>query len=98
MFEQLDDCHKNDPQKYMEIVKKIRDGKFDKQKKSDSDSISPDVWRDHFSHLLGPKIEKNDQHLNQEKFLKNNIERHNEIFEQPLTKKGNFRSNKKLEK
>ena len=60
---------------------------FDKQKKSDSDSISPDVWRDHFSHLLGPTIENNDQHLNQEEFLKNTIERHNEIFEQPLTKK-----------
>ena len=77
---------KNDQKKYMEIVKKIRDGNFDKTKKVDSDAISPDDWRAHFSNLLGPKIEKSDQHLRQEQFVKDNIDVHNEIFEQPLKK------------
>ena len=87
MFDQLDDCQNNDPKKYMEIVKKIRDGSFDKPPKNDSDSVPPVEWRDHFSNLLGPKIVKTEQHLNQEEYIKNNIEHHNDIFEEPLTKK-----------
>ena len=31
MFEQMDQCQKRDPKIYMEFVKKIRDGSFDKQ-------------------------------------------------------------------
>ena len=58
MFEQLDDCKNNDPKKYMDIVKKNRDGTFDRNSNSDSDSVSPDNWQEHFSTLLGPNIEK----------------------------------------
>ena len=56
MFEQLDEYQKGDPKKYMEIVKKIRDGTFDKKMSCDSDSISPADWQSHFTNLLGPKI------------------------------------------
>ena len=70
----------------MEIVKNIRDGNVDKNKNQDSDSISPTGWRDHFSDLLGTNVKKTDQHKSQEEFIKNNLEYHNKIFEQPLSK------------
>ena len=63
MFEQLDEYGKSDPKKYMEIVKNIRDGNFDKNKNQDSDSISPTGWRDHFSDLLGTNPQKIDQDI-----------------------------------
>ena len=56
MFEQLDELKGNDPKKYMQIVEKIRDGNIDNQNPCDSNSISPEAWRDHFSGLLGPKV------------------------------------------
>ena len=36
MFEQLDECKNNDPKKYMDIVKRIRDGTFDRKSISDT--------------------------------------------------------------
>ena len=62
MFEQMDQCQKNDPRNYMELVKKIRDGSFDKQPSSDTESISSHEWRDHFKNLLGPEINKTGLH------------------------------------
>ena len=84
-FEQLDDL-KNDHRKYIDIVKKIRDGTFDRNSNSDSDSVSPDNWQEHFSTLLGPNIEKNQKQEFYENFVKNNIEDHNKIFQEPLKK------------
>ena len=53
----------------------------------DSDSISPDDWQKHFSNLLGPKVDKTELHKKYEKFIEENIDNHDRIFEQPLTKK-----------
>ena len=83
MFEQLDELKGNDPKKYMQIVKKIRDGNFDKRNSCDSDSISPEAWRDHFSGLLGPKVGAKKEH---EDYIQANIDKCNAIFEAPLTK------------
>ena len=86
MFEQLDECQKNDPKKYMDIGKKIRDGTFDRKSKFDSDSISPDVWNTRFYNLLGPKIEKSEQSELYESYVKEKIENNNKFFEKPLQK------------
>ena len=87
MFHQLDEYQKSDPKKYMYVVKKIRDGTFDKKMPCDSDSVSPDDWENHFSNLLGQNIEKTQLHATYEKFIEENIDKSNAIFEQPLTKK-----------
>ena len=96
MFEQMDSCQSNDPKRYMELVKKIRDGTFDKISHSDSDSISPDDWRNHFRNLLGPKINKTEKHLEYETFIENNINNHDKIFEQPLKKEEILKAIKSL--
>ena len=70
----------------MEFVKKIRDGSFDKQPSSDTDSISPDDWRSHFQNLLGPKVNKAELHAQYEKYIKENIDSCDHLFEKPLTK------------
>ena len=50
----------------------------------DSDSVSPDIWRDHFTSLLGAKVgPKNHDH---EKYIQENIDKCNAIFDEPLTK------------
>ena len=86
LFGQLDQCQNNDPKKYMELVKKIRDGTFDKKFSSDSDSVSPDDWKIHFENLLGPKTQKCVTHENFENYIKNNVDTCEDIFEHPLTK------------
>ena len=46
--------HSADPRGYMQLVKALRDGSHDvKNKNSDTDSVDPDEWFDHFSTLLG---------------------------------------------
>ena len=42
----------------MDIVKKIRDGNVDKKKLSDSDSVSPSDWQNHFANILGRKLKR----------------------------------------
>ena len=96
MFQQMDDCRENDPRKYMELVKKIRDGSFDKQPNSDTDSISPEDWKSHFSDLLGPKITKNEHHNEYENFVSQNVEKCNQIFEKALDKNEILRAVKSL--
>ena len=64
----------------MQIVKQIRDGSFDKKSNSDTDSISPNDWRTHFSELLGPKIGKTDQHLVLEDFIQSNVDSNNKYL------------------
>ena len=86
MFKQMDECRETDPRKYMELVKKIRDGSFDKQPNSDTDSISPEDWKSHFSDLLGPKITKTEHHIEYENFVSQNVEKCNQIFEKALDK------------
>ena len=55
LFEQIDNYHKSDPKKYMDIVRSICNGTHDIAIKVDSSSISPDVWQEHFGQLLGKK-------------------------------------------
>ena len=54
LFENLDQLHKKSPRGYMELVKSMRDGSFDKNVENDTTYISPEGWWSHFSALLNP--------------------------------------------
>ena len=54
LFDDLDDLHKSNPRGYMNLVKSLRDGSFDKKVTDNTSFISPDRWRDHFVSLLSP--------------------------------------------
>ena len=46
--------HSADPRGYMQLVKALQDGSNDvKNTNSDTESVDPDEWFDHFSTLLG---------------------------------------------
>ena len=54
LFENLDQLHGANPRGYMELVKSMRDGSFDKNVENDSNYISHEGWWSHFSALLNP--------------------------------------------
>ena len=41
IFSQLEGMHGTDPKKYMDLVRSLRNGQFDKQKPSDTSEVSP---------------------------------------------------------
>lgn len=54
LFDNLDVLHKANPRGYMNLVKSLREGTFDKKMPDDSSFVSPEGWRSHFSALLDP--------------------------------------------
>ena len=54
MFKEMDILHGVNPRGYMNIVKSLRDGSFDRKTTDDAAFIGPEEWSDHFSSLLGP--------------------------------------------
>ena len=54
MFDNLDILHKENPWGYMNLVKSLKDGTFDKKMSDDSSFVTPDNWARHFSALLDP--------------------------------------------
>ena len=56
LFNELDSMKNNNPRGYMNIVKSLKSGSFDKKVSDDSSFVSPDDWRTHFKDLLGPTI------------------------------------------
>ena len=56
MFSELDGLHNSNPKAYMDLVRSLRDGSFDKKVSDSTSHISPEKWHDHFQGLLGPSI------------------------------------------
>ena len=73
MFSELDSIHKNDPKGYMDLVKSMRDGNFDREVSDDTSSISPQTWFKHFSELLSKNVSSN-LNTEHEKFIEANLE------------------------
>ena len=57
MFAELDSMQNNDPRGYMDLVKSMRDGSFDRAISDDTSGVSPSTWHSHFSNLLAKKID-----------------------------------------
>ena len=57
MFTELDSMENNNPRGYMELVRSMREGSFDKSTTDDTSGILPSTWHSHFSNLLAKKID-----------------------------------------
>ena len=56
MFVELDSMEHNNPRGYMDLIRSMRDGRFDKLVPDDTSSISPSAWHTHFTNLLSKKV------------------------------------------
>ena len=56
MFSELEGLHNSNPKAYMDLVRSLRDGSFDKKVSESTSHVSPEKWHDHFQGLLGPVV------------------------------------------
>ena len=56
LFNELDSLKNNNPRGYMNIVKSLKSGSFDKKVSDDSSFVPPDDWKAHFQDMLGPPV------------------------------------------
>ena len=85
-FKELYFLHNSNPKAYMDLIKSMCDGSFDKRASNDTSFVSPETWGKHFSSLLGPKIEENDSDRYFSNYIKENIENIDANFDKPFTK------------
>ena len=86
MFTNLDSMQNSDPRGYMQLVKSLREGSFDKKVASDSDHVQPDHWYQHFQSLLGPKITPNSDDMDMTDFIEQNCDNFPTELDRPFTK------------
>ena len=85
LFKDLDNMHNNNPKGYMNLVKSLRDGTFDRKISDDASFVSPTDWRDHFSSLLGPPIMTSPEDQNLLDFVENNCDKFESELGRPFT-------------
>ena len=56
MFLELDTMENNNPRGYMQLIRAMRDGSFDKTMPDNTTGVSPSNWHDHFSNLLARQV------------------------------------------
>ena len=74
LFDELDNMKNSNPRGYMNIVKSLKSGAFDKKVSDDSSFVSPDVWESHFQNLLGPPVQ-NDIEENLSTYIEENCDK-----------------------
>ena len=57
IFTELDSMQHKNPRGYMQLIKSMRDGDFDKQTPDDTSGVGPTQWHIHFSNLLAKNID-----------------------------------------
>ena len=72
MFRELDQLHGSNPKGYMNLLKSMRDGSFNKNVPHDTGHVSTEDWRKHFQDLLGPNI----VHRQEDEILLKYVEEH----------------------
>jgi exonuclease III len=84
MFVELDSMERNDPRGYMELIRSMRNGGFDKATSDDTSGITPPTWHTHFSDLLAKTVDpiKKD---NFEELIKDNIDSIDNELNEPFT-------------
>ena len=86
MFVQLDQMHSSNPKGYMDLVRSLRDGSFDKKVADTSSHISPDSWREHFRGLLGSDVPQTPTEVELTAFLDQNCDSAKSCLDEPLTR------------
>ena len=69
VFEQLDAAYLKNPREYMNIVRSLKQGSFDKKISSDTEAIEPQDWFNHFQQLLGEVKPATEQDVNMSRFI-----------------------------
>ena len=69
IFEQLDAAYLNNPRKYMDIVRSLKKGSFDKKISSDTEAIEPQEWFNHFQQLLGEVKPASEQEVDMKRYI-----------------------------
>ena len=85
MFLELDSIKENNPKGYMDLIKTLRDGNFDKEVVSDTSHVSPQEWFSHFSELLSKNVAC-EQNNNLDSFVKGNWDIFTPDINIPFTK------------
>ena len=88
--------HQSDPKQYMQLVKSLKDGSFDKCKPSDTAAISPDEWFEHFSTLLCKQSSDKEADQKYEEYFQNNVDQLASDLDQPFNKKDFVEAIKRL--
>ena len=86
MFSELDQLHESNPKAYMDLVKSMRDGSFDKAAADSTSHVSPDKWREHFSGLLGPPVQQTPQEEELVRFVRENCNAAKSELDRPFTR------------
>ena len=86
MFVELDTLHKSNPRGYMDLVRSMRDGSFDKQVSDSTSQVSPDSWRNHFKGLLGPNVQPSPGNDEMSAFVQQNCDKARSCLDQPFTR------------
>ena len=84
MFIELDSMERNDPRGYMDLVRSMRNGGFDKATTDDTSGISPTMWFNHFSDLLAKQVDPVEKD-NFEQLVKDNIDSIDNELNEPFT-------------
>ena len=82
MFLELDTMEQNNPRGYMELIRAMRDGSFDKSTSDDTSSVSPSSWHYHSSNLLAKKMDRNDY---LEQYIVDNINQNENRLNEPFS-------------
>ena len=58
LYDQFDQLEASNPRGYMDLVRSLRDGSFDKKVSDSTSQVSPVKWRQHFQSLLGTPVQQ----------------------------------------
>ena len=86
MFSELDQLHSSNPREYMNLVKSLRSGSFDKKVSDDSSFVTPDNWQQHFSKLLGPPVSVTPAELDMQSYVRDNSHVARSELDNPITR------------
>ena len=86
MFTELDAMQHNNPRGYMQLIKSMREGNFDKQTPDDTAGVSPTDWHSHFSSLLAQQIDPTNKQ-NLDEIISENVELFKSKLDDPISEK-----------
>jgi hypothetical protein len=86
MFTELDELHSSNPKGYMDLVKSMRNGTFDKEVSDSTSHVSAEKWREHFEGLLGPPVQQSPSEDDLISFVQSNIDKCRSDLDLPFTR------------
>jgi hypothetical protein len=84
MFDELDSVQQSDPRRYMDLVRALRQGSHDKATPSDTASVPPGEWLQHFTELLGSVRQLTAEEQRMRDFVSANADRLASDLDRPI--------------